>query len=66
MPKRKYTLHSAKYCNGVRTNSSIKDKLEVPVGSRTDAMKQYKKSKKVEEISESSQEAEQDSIYHCK
>ena len=44
MTERKYTSHSAKECTGVRTSLYIKYGLGGPMGSRTDAMKQYKKS----------------------
>ena len=62
MTERKYTSYNAKYCTGVRTNRSIKDGMGGPTGSRTDAVKQYKKSKKMEEGVKISQESEQDDI----
>ena len=42
--ERNYTSHSAKDCTGVRTNRFIKDGMGGLVGSRTYAVKQYKKS----------------------
>ena len=44
MPERKYILHSAEYCTGMRTNRTIKDGMGGYVRSRTDTVKQYKKS----------------------
>ena len=44
MPERKYTSHSAEDCTGVRTSRSIKCGMGGPMGSRNDAVKQYKKS----------------------
>ena len=46
MPERRYTSHSTKDYYGVITNRPIKDGLVGPMGSRTDAVKQYKKSEK--------------------
>ena len=43
MPERKYTPHSDEDLTGVRTNLSIKYGLGGPMGSMTDAVKQYKK-----------------------
>ena len=44
MTEPKYMLHIAEDCTGVRTNQSIKDGMGGPVGSRSNAVKQYKKS----------------------
>ena len=45
MPDRKYMLISAKDCFGKRTNQkTVKDGLGGPMGSRAEAVKQYKKS----------------------
>ena len=44
MPERKYTSYSAKYCTGVHNNRTIKDGMGRPMGSRTDAVKQYNNS----------------------
>ena len=46
MPERKYKLHSSEDCTVVCTNRSIKDRLGGPMVSRTNAVKQYKKSEK--------------------
>ena len=46
MPERKYTPHSDEDLTGVRTNLSIKYGLGGPMGSMTDAVKQYKKYEK--------------------
>ena len=46
MPERKYTLNSAEYFTGVCTKRSVKCGMGGSVGSRTDTVKQYKKSKK--------------------
>ena len=44
IPGLKYTLHSARDCTWVRTKRSIKYGLVEPMGSRTDDVKQYRKS----------------------
>ena len=44
MPERKYVSHSAEDCTSVRTKRSIKDGMGVPIGSRTHAVQQHKKS----------------------
>ena len=49
MPERNYTSHSAEDCTGVHINRPIKDVMGGPMGSRTDAVKQYKNSEKMEE-----------------
>ena len=46
MPERKYTSHSAEDCTGLCTKWYIKDGLVETMGSRTYAVKQYKKSEK--------------------
>ena len=46
MPEHKYTLHSSEDCTVVITRRSIKDGLGVPMGSRIDPVKKYKKSEK--------------------
>ena len=46
-PERKYTSHSANDFTCVRINQYIKYGMVGPVGSRTNAMKQYKKSEKM-------------------
>ena len=46
MPERKYTLHSSEDCTGVRIGRSIKSVMGGPIGSRTDAVNQYKKYEK--------------------
>ena len=57
-------LHISEDCTGVRTNRTIKYGMGLSVGNRDDTVKQYKKSVKMEEIAESSQEAEQDVLYN--
>ena len=44
IPERKYMLHSYKDCTVMHTNRTIKDGMGGSVGSRTDTVKQYKKS----------------------
>ena len=45
MPEQKYMSHGADYCFGKRSNQQIiKYGLEGPMGSRAEAVKQYKKS----------------------
>ena len=44
MPERKYALHIANYCTGVRTKRSIKDSMGGHIGSRNNAVQQYNKS----------------------
>ena len=44
IPERKYALHSTEYCTGVRTKRFIKDGIGGPIGSRTHAVQQHKKS----------------------
>ena len=62
MSQRKYMACSVKNCTGVCTNQKIKDGMGVSVVIRADTVNQYKKSKKMEEGSESSQEAKQDAL----
>ena len=62
MTEQNYMSHSSKDCTGVRTNWNIKDGMGGYVVSRTDTVKQYKKSEKMKEGAESSQEGEQDDI----
>ena len=45
MPEKNYISHSDEDCTGVRTNRKIKDGIGGSVGSMTDTVKQYKKSK---------------------
>ena len=54
MTDQKYMSHSYEECTGMRTKWNIKDGMRVYVGSRADTVKQYKKSEKMEEISERS------------
>ena len=44
IPERKYLLHSNKDCTDVCTKRPIKDGMGGPIGSRTNAVQQYKKS----------------------
>ena len=44
MTEHKYTSHSDKDCTGVHNNWPIKYEMGGPMGSRTDAVKQYNKS----------------------
>ena len=44
MPEHKYMSHSAEDCTGVHNNWPIKYEMGGPMGSRTDAVKQYNKS----------------------
>ena len=54
--------HSDEECIGMRTNRTIKYGMGVSVGFRADTMKQYKKSGKMEERAEISQESERYSL----
>ena len=58
-------FHSAEDCISVCTNQTIKYGMKGSVASRTDNVKQYNKSKKMKEGSESSQEEGQYYIQHC-
>ena len=44
MTERKYASHRTEYCTGMRTKVSIKDGMGGPIGSRTHAIQQNKKS----------------------
>ena len=46
MHQRKYASHSTEDCTGVHTKCSIKDGMGGPIGSRTHAVQQHKKSEK--------------------
>ena len=46
MFERKYMSHGVDDCTGMRTNRTIKDVMGGYMGSRSDTVKQYKKSEK--------------------